>query len=412
MFPFPYRGGGCVVLLAVAITPGLARAGDVDSDAAAPLSPEAAVAAALDVHPDIQQAQAALARATGVRAASSLLLANPELAAGSTLDAARASIELTQDLSLTGAGWHQRAASIAAIDAAEQALRRARLVAAADTRRTYIEATVATGRASVAAEGVELAARLSQAVQQQFEAGEASSLDVRLARLAEVQTAATLLAERQAEAEALQELAERVGRPVAAEALVVDPLAVAPVPVGGEAVTRSDLIAAEERLRGADAELRLQRASSLAPVSIGIFADVEDGQTYIGPSLALELPLFQRNQAGRAGALAQVQVAEAQLSSLSARARTEVLTATRRQAEAAALAEALIDDPITEARASLASIEAAWLAGEIDLPRTVLLQAQVLEGQAAAIELLGLVGAARIDLLLANEDPALIGGAP
>ena len=62
------------------------------------------------------------------------------------------------------------------------------------------------------------------------------------------------------------------------------------------------------------------------------------------------------------------------------------------------------------ARAALGSVEAGYLAGEIDLTSTVLLQTQILDGEVAVVQLEGHVARARLDLLLASEDPALLGG--
>ena len=67
---------------------------------------------------------------------------------------------------------------------------------------------------------------------------------------------------------------------------------------------------------------------------------------------------------------------------------------------------------LQEARAALASIESGVLAGEIDLPTAVLLQTQVLQGEAAVVTLRGLVADARLDELLALDDDVLLGGAP
>ena len=374
------------------------------------LSPDAAVGAALDVHPQIQVAEAELARARGASAESAWVLLNPHLSVESTLDGERTGLEASLPVSLSGAGWHGRARSAAALDAAEAELRRARLAVAAEIRRTYAQAAVASGRARVAGEGVELATRLGQAVIRLEQEGEASALDVRLARLAEVQAAAGLLAARETEAALLQDLAARIARPVSPSELLSDPLAAAPSPSAESPAERADIVAARERQRAAELDLRLQRASALPPVHLGVFAEAEEGQTWFGPTVGVELPVFRRNQAGRAGALAQVQVAEADVASVVARAETEAATAQARVDEARSLDEVLIADPAAEARAALASIEAGYRAGEIDLPSAVLLQAEVLDGEGAAIELLGRVAVARIDLLLATEDPALLGG--
>jgi cobalt-zinc-cadmium efflux system outer membrane protein len=411
MHSLSLRGAGCAVLLCVIVAAAPSWAVAPDADAPAPLTPEAAVVAALSVHPNVRAAESELLLARGLRSESSLLLGNPTASGGASLDGERASLSLTQPLSLTGEGWYARSSATARVDAAEGWLRRARLAAAADTRLAYVEAVVATGRVRVATEGVELASRLRHAVSRQSEEGEASTLDLRLARLAEVQAASALLDARDVEADALRTLAALVARPVVAERLVGDPLAAAPEPALAAPSERSDVLAAQAALRAAETELRRQRAASLPPVEVGLFVDVEAGQTFVGPTVGVEIPLFARNQAGRADARGEVLVADARVDSLAARADTEIATAQRRVAEARELSATLVADPVAEAREALRSIEAGYLAGEIDLPTTVLLQHEVLNGEAAALVLLGQVADARLDLLLATEDPQLLGGA-
>jgi len=376
------------------------------------LSPDAAVAAALDVHPRVREAEAELARARGAAAEAAFLLSNPEVSIEAALDGSRAGAAASLPVSLAGVGSHERARSEAELDAAQAELTRARLAAAAGTRRAVAEAAVTTGQVRVAVRGLELATRLGRAVIRLNEEGEASMLEVRLARLAEVQAAAELLAAREAEATSLQSLAAMVGRPVAASDLVSDPLAAAPASSVEAPARRSDVAAARDRLRAAGADLGLQAAAAAPVVDVGLFAEIEDGRTFAGPAVALELPLFRRNQAGRSDAQAQVRVAEAELFTVTARAATETATAELRVLEARSLSDVLIGDPAAEARAALTSVEAGYLAGEIDLPNAVLLQAEVLAGEAAAIDLRGRVAVARIDLLLATEDPALLGPAP
>ena len=125
----------------------------------------------------------------------------------------------------------------------------------------------------------------------------------------------------------------------------------------------------------------------------------------------LSLPVFDRKQQERAMSNGRLAVAEGQLQQVRARAETEQTTASQRVSEANTAAERVQAD-IEEARAALASIEAGVLAGQIDLSTAVLLQTQVLDGEAAVVRLRGLLADARIDQLLANDDDALLGGAP
>ena len=378
--------------------------------ATADLTPDRAVALALTANAEVRAAEAALLTAEADRSASLLLLTNPKVQAWATPDGSRAELSATQPLSITGEGWHARRAARASVRSAEAALARARRVTAANARLSYIDAVVAIEQARVAQEGTELAERLRYAVGRKLEQGEASALDLRLARLAEAQAVTRLLEARQAEAEALRELAELLATPVDATDLLLDPGAAAPAvtssPISDD---RSDVVAAEHAVRVAQAELARQRAAVVPPVAVGLGIQVEDGATFIGPRIGVTVPLFDRNQRGTKGAKGDGEVAESQLAAVRARAETEQQTGRDRADEAERLAQVVGSDAMEEATAALVSVESGFLTGEIDLTTAVLLQAQILDGEAAIVSLRGLVADARIDLLLALDDDALLG---
>ncbi|MCO4748139.1 MAG: TolC family protein [Proteobacteria bacterium] len=399
---------GRAVFGAILLSATSAWAGD---PTATDLTPDRAVSLALTAHVEVRAAEAVLMAAEADRSASLLLLRNPKVQAWATLDGSRAELSATQPLSLTGEGWHARGVARSSVRSAEAALERARRVTAADVRLSYIDAVVAIEQARVAQEGTELAGRLRYAVGRKLEQGEASALDLRLARLAEAQAVTRLLEAREAEAEALQELAELLAIPVDAADLLLDPGAAAPaVTSSSNPDDRSDVVAAEHALRAARAELARQRAAVLPPVGVGVGVMVEDGATFIGPSVGVTIPLFDRNQRGTKAAKGDHLVAESQLSAVRARAETEQRTGGDRAAEAERLAEVVGSDALEEAAAALVSVERGVLTGEIDVTTAVLLQAQILDGEAAIVSLRGLVADARIDLLLALDDDALLGG--
>ena len=403
------RGVGGAALAVLLLCASTAPADDGD---AVPLSPDQAVALALAVHPDLRAASAALHTAEGTRSASALFLGNPQASAWTTPDGARVELSASQPLSLTGEGWHARRAAGARVRSSEAALSRARRLAAAEVRLAYIDAAVAVGRAGVASEGAELAARLRFAVTRKHEEGEASALELRLAHLYEVQAAARLLAARKDEVEAIRALSAATATSVAATDLEDDPIAAAPFAGAQVTTDRADVVAARDAVEAARAGLARQRAAQWAPVSVGAGLSVEDGQTFVGPSLSVSVPLFDRNQTGVARAQGALSVAEGRLAALEARVEAEQLTARERTEEAEQITEALADNPLDEARAAIASIEAGVRAGEIELSTAVLLAVQVLDGEAAIFTSRGLLADARVDLLLSVDDDRLLGGAP
>jgi len=370
------------------------------------LSPEDAVDAAISVHPTVLAAQAELARARGAHAQLGGLLANPSVSGRLATDGSRSGAALTQPISLTAEGKAARKAAHSRVQAATHALRRARLEASADTRSLYVDAVVATALVDVARSGLDLSARLHQAARRRLEEGAISELDLRLARLSEVDAARALLDAQAVQAEALQQLSSAVGALVDPDTLTADPRSAAPTPTTATHA-RSDLLAARTRLTAADAELARQRAATLSPVGVGAFVGTEDGETFAGPTLQLTLPVFDRNQAARSEAAADRAVAQGSTTALAARIASEQHNAADRTRAADALEALLEADPTADAQAALDSLEAGYAAGELDLPQTLLLQRQVLDGQAAIVHLQAAIARARIDLLLATDDPSL-----
>lgn len=414
MLIHPLVGAGCVVVLALVLRPAHAAAEPpaapptTRSATERPWSVDRAVSSALSLHPAVLDAQMALESARGAAAQTALLQSNPTLSVNRSMDGARAGGSLSQPLSLTGEGLAARRTARAEVDAAEARLARARRVAAAAVRRAIAVAVVRSGQVSVAEDGVAIAVRLRDAVALQHNEGEASLLDLRLARLALVQASARLVGAREAEADALGALSALQGEPVARLQLPSDPLMSAPEPTVGTPTARSDIRAAVASLQAARADLARQRAGGWAPVQVGAFVSVEDDQVFAGPSLSVQIPLFDRNQAQRGAAEGTVAARSADHSRLVARAASEQQTARIRVAEANELRDTLEADPLEEARAALTSIEAGYRAGQIDLPSTVLLQDQVLAGEAATLALLGGLARARLDLLLATDDDRLL----
>lgn len=375
------------------------------------LSADEAVALALSAHPEVRQADATLQVARANRSGAALFLDNPSVSGWATPDLERASLNASQPISLSGEGWHARSAARHGIQSAEDNLARTRRRVAANTRRAWLEVAVASGRVQVAEEGADLAERLFYGVSRKTEEGEASQLELRLARLSQVQAAVRLMQAQSDQADALTGLARWTLSSVEATSIDKDPLLAAPAPSDDVPEERSDVASARRALAAAEANLSRQRAAAIPPLSVGVGVDIEDGSTFIGPTLGLQVPLFDRNQRRRAAARGQSAVAKSELEVVVATAETEQQTARRRVTEAESLTEVLGDDLLVEARAALSSVEAGVLAGEIDLSTAVLLQAQILDGETAIVNLRGLVASARIDLLLATDDNALLGGA-
>jgi outer membrane protein, heavy metal efflux system len=379
---------------------------------AAPLSPQDAVSLALSVHPQLRAAEAQLTQAAAAHARTTAPRYNPTLRADVALSGERLGFSLAQPITLTGQRRLQRQQTRAALDAATAQRTRARLTVAVAARSAYVEAAVAAATAQLARDAVALSVQLEDAARLRHAAGDASLLDLRLARLSRARSASWLLDASAQESTSLADLSAMLGQPITAADLTAEPLAVAPLPTETITAPRSDVRAATARLQAAEHDRRQQQAAALAPLSVGMFIEQEDAERFIGPSLGVTLPLFSRNQLGQAEAAAELQVAAAAQRAVTARAETEIATATTRHAEAEALLTGLGADLSVAAEKALDGIALSYETGQTDLLSTLLLQSEVMQGQAALIALQGQLADARLALLLALDDDALLGIAP
>lgn len=374
---------------------------------ATPLTADDVVRSALARHPDAVASASAVSAAEARRREVGTFLENPEASVGLAGVGGLVQGTLNQPISITGEGWYARRAATAGIDAAEGDARRTGLIVAAAARASYAWAVTTRERWQLADEAMQQSTRLREAVEAREAVGEARPLDVRLARMAEAEATELAIRARRDHAEALTTLALYAPEAVTAE-LADDPLAV--LPAVSSASERSDLAAAEARLREAEAALRRERAAVMPHLGVGMFFQKDDAHGDpgdVGPQLTIGIPLWARNQGAVGTALAEVEVARAELESVRAHASAERSVLPEASAYAV---DALgrLGDFERDAREALASIELGWTTGEIDLSEAVLLRREVLDGWVAALDARQSTVEARLDVLLATEDPHLI----
>lgn len=415
------------------------------------------VTAALEASVEVLEAESRLEIARARRSQTAAFSGNP-VVEGSALPSGAFALEARQPLSVLGEGRAAHRAARFEMEAAAALLRRARLEAAAHARSVWLDAVSARRATRLQAQGAELALRLRDAVQQQVEHGEAPLLSLRLARLTTARAAAALLEARREEAEALQRLSLLIRRPVDPETLPDDLFDAVPdlthlgpmetEPIAGTRPAspterahdiasgrdtdsswsaadgrddfvgwssdaewishRSDLAAARAAVATAEAELTRQRAGVLPPLELGAFVESVGPQTQVGPAIELSLPLFDRNQVGRAAARGQLAQSRAQLHATAARAHTELQLARARLQEARSLQAEIGADFSDEVSAALESIASGYRLGELSLTEVLTLRDQVLDGLRAVLALEEELVRARLDLLLALEDDALL----
>ncbi len=374
---------------------------------AAPLTADDVVRSALARHPDAVASAAAVPAAEARRREVGTFLENPEASVGVAVAGGLFQGTLNQPISLTGEGWYARSAATAGIDAAEGDARRTDLRVAAEARATYAWAVTTRERWQLADEAMQQATRLREAVEAREGVGEARPLDVRLARMAEAEATELAIRARRDYADALTALALYAPDAVTAE-LADDPIAV--LPRTSASSDRSDVAAAEARVREAESALRRERAATIPHLGVGLFFQKDEAHGDpgdIGPQLTVGIPLWTRNQGAIGTARADLDVARAELESLRSRASAEQSVLPEVDAYAS---EALgrLGDFEQDAREALTSIELGWTTGEIDVSEAVLLRREVLDGWVAALDARQSTVEARLEVLLATEDNHLI----
>lgn len=374
---------------------------------ATPLSADDVVRSALSRHPDAVASASAVPAAEARHREFGTFLENPEASVGVAVAGGLVQGTLNQPISVTGEGWHARSAASAGVDAAEGDARRTDLRVAAEARAAYAWAVTTRERWQLADEAMRQSTRLREAVEAREAVGEARPLDVRLARMAEAEATELAIRARRDHADALTALARYAPDAITAD-LADDPLAV--LPTIASTSERSDVAAAEARVRAAEAVLRRERAATMPHVGVGVFFQKDEAHGDpgdIGPQLTVGIPLWTRNQGDIGTARADLEVARAELESVRSRARAEqlVLPDVGTYAD-----EALgrLGDFEQDAREALTSIELSWTTGEIDVSEAVLLRREVLDGWVAGLDARQSTVEARLEVLLATEDPHLI----
>jgi cobalt-zinc-cadmium efflux system outer membrane protein len=373
---------------------------------AAPLTPDDAVRAALAHDPAFVAATSAVAAARADVRAATFLRENPTVSGDYSLTSDRLGAAIEQPVSLTGEGVAARAAASRRFDAAEATRIRAALTTAAGARLAWAEAVAADARATLAAQVFEQSTTRRAAVEARVAAGDAPQLDARLARLDEARAAEALVSGRNGSRDARVALAQFVPDAGAVE-LPADPLLAAPVALGGRDA-RADVTAAERRADAAGADLRAARAAGFPALTLGAFVERDEGVLAVGPSVGLTLPLWHQNGAGIAAAEAEAAILAAEALLARTRASAEQSGSVIAERDANAALARLTVPAAEDAQAALLALDEAQARGELDAAAVTLLRSEVLAGWSASIDLRVAVAEARIQALLATEDPALL----
>ncbi len=394
---------------------------------AAPVLAEEVVAAALNLSREVAAAEAAVDRAESGLAQARGMRANPTLDVRLGFGLPQHEVSLTQPVSLSGEGLAAARAADASVRAAQATAKRVRLVVAADTRRALVAAIVADATLGLAEELLTLTTTQRSATDARRAAGEASDLEVQLARLDEAAATADVVAAAGAAQAARAQLSRMTGLPWAVE-LPADPdAAMPPAPAAG-AARRSDVVAADATAEAAAAAARRERAAILPPVEVGVWAQVQNVGVYagasgvviprgawqentawtVGPSLTMTLPVFKANPAGRGEAAADAAVADAHARAAQVDAEVDAERADDQRALIAGVRD--LPDPSADARAALVGLTAAVTAGELSPAEAAQVRSRVMDAWRRSVGARTPALEATLDLALAEEWATLLPG--
>jgi cobalt-zinc-cadmium efflux system outer membrane protein len=393
---------------------------------AVPVATEELVGRALQRDPDVTAAEAELEAARGARAAAGFLRANPSIEASGGLGIPQAELSAMQPLSLSGEGGAARRQAEARTRAAEHALVRARLEAAAEARLALCNAIASSRDAQLARAAVDRARGLREAVEAQVAVGDAPEVDAQLARLAEAAAVGEWLAAVHTRDQTRVTVLAATGLPADTE-LPEDPLQAAPAQ-GNPAEVRTDVLAAEASVEAAREAIRRENAAAVPPLGVGVWAQwqnvaVGPGPTVppwepgnvgvtVGPAISMEVPLWHRNEAGRAQARGELAEATTGAELARSTAEAEQRTIEARRAEIESVLGAMPELQSSDADAAVISIEKAYTEGQLSgLEVTVWLD-RIGAAERAVVSARREAAEQRIEQALTEEWSTLLGSTP
>ncbi len=378
------------------------------------LTPEAAVHLAQSNNPEllilVAEVDAGKARLAG---ASLLLQGNPSLTAtlgprsspaGKSRDQ---SLQILQPIEIGGQRGARIEAARAALDAAEARLRARRAEVAAAIHDAFGRALAAEQRARLAAEASAVAQEGVAAAQERFEAGAAALLEVNTARVELGRMARARGAAERRSAEALADLHLLLGLD-SAETLSLRGELRAEVPgtleeaqlIAQALSNRAEITASRRALDAAHAEARLAARERIPTPKVGVsyMREEESDANIVQALLSFDLPLFNRNQAARGIAAAQLSQLETVLVATTRRVRQEVSTAVARLQAARSAADGYASDVVKAMQDNMELGTESYRAGKIDFLQLLLVRRQALEARSEHIDVLEELNAARAQL--------------
>jgi cobalt-zinc-cadmium efflux system outer membrane protein len=271
--------------------------------------------------------------------------------------------------------------------ASESVKNEARLLALA-VKMTFFEALRASHEASLLSELAHLDQKLNEAAQARLKAGEISQIDANLARVRFGESQRALLQARERYRLERSSLGRLLGGAAGIEPEPSGELRVEPIRIDPERLletakaNRPDYKAAQLEISRLKAQAALNRRLALPNPTVGPFVGHENNtEHFVGISVRVPIPLFDRKQAEGTAIAARLTQARARMRALELKLKHEVSDAWHGYQTALEVVKVNQHEVVKPARQSFALLEDAFNAGKLDLLSLSIAERQAFEAR-------------------------------
>jgi cobalt-zinc-cadmium efflux system outer membrane protein len=362
-----------------------------------------ALARSLDRNAEVRAARVEVdAAQSRVDIAGRLSRVNPELSlqAGPRWNQTQTSADLGAALSLpveiSGQAQSRSALAHAELKSAQARFAKSQGRVAAEVQQAFGGVLAAQGRAALTDQALQLAQEALVAAQERHRAGDASLIEVNLARIelgrATRERSEALAKTRAASARLKQLLAEPPETALECEGTLetLPRSALASSELLANALAhRPELADARAELEAAAAAQEAASRDAFPTPRLGAAYAREDGADLVRGTLSFELPVFNQNDPARAEALNRARKARASLEAVELEVRRDVQRAVDRRQAAREAADSYSGEVVQAAESNLALANDGYRAGQLDFVQLMLIRREALEtrrGQLAALE--------------------------
>jgi cobalt-zinc-cadmium efflux system outer membrane protein len=239
-------------------------------------------------------------------------------------------------------------------------------------------------------EGLNL--RLLEVTRVKFEAGDISGLEVNVSVVRHGQSRKETFDGERDLAQALLELKRLVG--IEETLLPIGDLGVTVPPVQPKEIldramaNRADLLAKRRELRRAETEIALRKREVFPNPTLGVLFDREfTGERFVGGTLSIPLPIFNRNQGELESLGARRILARAEILALEKEIRKEVDQAISQWETARKSIDFFQREVIEQTEENFRLLEAAYRERRIDLPRLLIMENDLIAANQSYLEI-------------------------